>query len=116
MARTSAALIATGGSGKTVVRRSRFPRACSAASPTDRISSANRSFFIPRSISPKEQWRTASVRHRALSAHLLVAPLLLDRMHDGREPPFLIPAQYRLFVFAIDEQQVNDIVRREIEI
>ena len=45
---------------------------------------------------------------------LLSAPLALDGFDHGLQLPFLIPAQSRLFVLAIDEQQVGDTVRRKM--
>jgi len=45
---------------------------------------------------------------------LLSAPLALDGFDHGLQLPFLIPAQSQLFVLAIDEQQVDDTVRRKM--
>jgi len=43
---TASASMGAGGGGRTVVRSSRFPRACSSASPTDAINSSNSFSFI----------------------------------------------------------------------
>lgn len=47
---------------------------------------------------------------------MLSAPLVLDGLDHGLQLPFLIPAQGRSFVLAVDEQQVDDAMRRKIEI